>query len=346
MTVDADACQDVSAKDLRWSRVSSLRVLRMDRPKLQHYVPRFYLARFADAQGRVWVFDKSTRRSFQTAATKIACVNHFYELPHLAEDGLDPNLMERQFSHLEGAAQEVLTTILEGLANGARFVFHPEAREALALFITLQTLRTVEARTILTDFMKFATAGDPNAPDFHSTEAGRRQVHAETLWRDSFVQPLVKRIVDSIWLFGLNDSHTPFITSDHPALVKSADNRGWVSDRTILGPITGGLLGKSDPADYFVFPLSPRCVFYAYDRTVYPKHAVFENAVSPVEFTPELAEHENWGQIGMSSRFVYSSSGDFSLAEKLLKDQPWLADPNRNRLEAHENPYEAEPDDT
>jgi hypothetical protein len=40
------------------------------RPKQHHYVPRFYLERFADPEGHVWTFDKFTDKVFATSPSK------------------------------------------------------------------------------------------------------------------------------------------------------------------------------------------------------------------------------------------------------------------------------------
>ena len=42
------------------------------RPKQHHYVPRFYLERFADPEGHVCTFGKFTDKVFATSPSKLA----------------------------------------------------------------------------------------------------------------------------------------------------------------------------------------------------------------------------------------------------------------------------------
>ena len=69
-------------------------------PKFQHYVPRFYLARFVDQEGFIWVFDKTQGRTFRVKPENIAGQNRFYDLPELEQFGGARTLMEHQFADL------------------------------------------------------------------------------------------------------------------------------------------------------------------------------------------------------------------------------------------------------
>jgi len=74
----------------------------MTKAKLHHYVPQFYLRRFANEKGQFWVWDKTTDKSFSTAPKAIAAETDFYKLHGFAKMGRDPLTMEKQFSDLEG----------------------------------------------------------------------------------------------------------------------------------------------------------------------------------------------------------------------------------------------------
>lgn len=79
----------------------------MSYPRFHHYVPRFYLSRFVDENGRLWVFDKYARRIFPTTPENIAGENRFYYFDDLEAIGQDPLLMERQFADLESEARNI-----------------------------------------------------------------------------------------------------------------------------------------------------------------------------------------------------------------------------------------------
>ena len=55
-------------------------------PKQHHFVPRFYLERFTNLDGRVWTLDKVTDKVFATSPSKLARASGFYEAPALGTE--------------------------------------------------------------------------------------------------------------------------------------------------------------------------------------------------------------------------------------------------------------------
>ena len=60
----------------------------MTSSELHHYVPQFYLRRFTDRGGQLWVWDKLKDRIFQANPKKVAAENNFYWMQELADAGL------------------------------------------------------------------------------------------------------------------------------------------------------------------------------------------------------------------------------------------------------------------
>jgi len=73
----------------------------MSEPKLHHYVPRFYMRRFTDSAGRLWVLDKLSDVIFAANPNRIAAETNFYRIQELEDHGHDPLTMEKQFAELE-----------------------------------------------------------------------------------------------------------------------------------------------------------------------------------------------------------------------------------------------------
>lgn len=109
--------------------------------KRQHYVPRFYLRRFANPKGQVSVFDRQMARSYTTSVENVAVEAGFYDA--FTENGERLTLAEETLSKVEGEARHVI----EALARSTKGGLGPdqEQRETLALFLALQTTRTREA---------------------------------------------------------------------------------------------------------------------------------------------------------------------------------------------------------
>lgn len=309
----------------------------MSQPKSHHYVPRFYLAHFSDAREQIWVFDKAEKRSFRTNTRNVACVRNFYELPELEAFGLDPLTMEYQFSSLEAEMSQILKNWVVQLDHGDTLVIPDVNREIVSQFIALQLLRTVEARTLILQLC--------SKLDLHIEErsASNRKEHSTSfhsvfLWNEELIERTSDAIGERAWILGRNNCRTLFQTSDHPVLIKSGDNTGWVLDKSALN----FLVGKDafDPEDYIVYPLTPRLVMYCYDRGHYEGLDRLDGHVTPVEFTSDMVNHENSGQVGASNRFIFSLDGDFSYAEQYLAEQPWISDSSRDRFAAHSDPYD------
>ena len=129
----------------------------MNAPKLHHYVPQFYLRRFTDASGQLWLWDRDRDRVFRTRPDGVAAENNFYWHEDLAAFGHDPLAMEKQFSQLEGEVAQITGQWMEWLRDMKPMekVEVPDInRELVSLYIALQFLRTADARDTLATFVE------------------------------------------------------------------------------------------------------------------------------------------------------------------------------------------------
>lgn len=272
--------------------------------KLHHYVPQFYLRRFVDSTGRLWLWDRKRDRSFGTHPANVAAENRFYYLDEFVEHGHDPLTMEKQLSHLEGEVSLITDQWLDWLrlAKGNDKIPVPAInRELVALYVALQWLRTAEARDITATVAKNAWKREPS-------EKEKRLLHTDMLWDERLIRPTAERVKKAIWVFGRNATSTPFITSDNPIAFRTGDNSQW-------SKIWFGV-----PAMYIVFPLAPDIVMYCYPRDGrWKKLARFDRSLSPVTFTDGMAQSENTGQAFLASRFVISPRNDFEQEREFIK---------------------------
>jgi hypothetical protein len=293
----------------------------MNAPKYQHYVPRFYLARFIDHDGFLWVFDKSKGQTFRLKPENIGGESHFYDVPELEQFGAARSLMENQLAEIESEAQKITECWLRQVKDHTRVEIPDPNRDIMSLFLTLQLLRTAEARTVLVQFVQLLQRLGEVSSTYNAKEDAQ-SLHRTLLWDDELIKEFRTKIAECIWIFAFNDSGQPFYTSDHPALVKSYDNKMWM-----LGPRV------FEHGMYIVFPLTPQWILYCKEREYWHKVAKFDQAVSPVQFTPDMVNHENSGQVGMCSRFVFSNSADFRFAKEYCNLAPGVVDNNRDRFE-------------
>lgn len=278
----------------------------MSDPKLHHYVPQFYLRRFADKIGRLWVWDRDRDRVFATSPSSVAAESNFYFLPEFAKLGHDPLTMERQFSDLEGQVSIITDQWLEWIRKGKPgdpLVVPEVNREMVSLFVALQFLRTADAREILAAFA-IASGHEINS------EHERRALHTELLWTEEVFASFADRVKSCSWLFGYNDTSTPFITSDNPVAFKTADHRQWLK----AGVISEGT--------YITYPLAPDVVMYCYPNEgvwLDAQISRFDCQISPIKFNDGMVESDNTAQVFMASRFVISSTNSFTMERGFAK---------------------------
>lgn len=201
----------------------------MSDPKLHHYVPQFYLRRFVDDDGRLWVWDRDRDRIFPCAPRSVAAETNFYFLDEFAKLGHDPLTMERQLADLEREVATITGQWIEWIRArdlGEPTEVPPANREIVSLFISLQFFRTEDARSILISFAE--TTGCVTGSD-----EDKRAIHTEMLWEeDGPVRMVADRVARSAWVFGRNNTGTPFTTSDNPISFRTGDNRMWLKPRS------------------------------------------------------------------------------------------------------------------
>lgn len=276
----------------------------MNEPKLHHYVPQFYLRRFSNESGRLWVWDRDQDRTFAVKPNRVAAETNFYRLDEFAEAGHDPLTMEKQFSYLEGEVALITDQWLgwlRQLGPEEKIEVPDVNRELVSLFIALQFLRTADTRDIL------AIHGELFERKPLSVEQ-KRYLHMQMLWDEQLFRGLADRIQGATWLFGRNTTGTPFITSDNPVAFRTGNNAMWLK-ASIFSAGT-----------YSVYPLAPDIVMYCHPKEPpWDKLGCFDRCVSPVIFTEEMIESENTGQVFMASRFVFCSRNSFDLERQFAK---------------------------
>lgn len=276
----------------------------MSSPKLHHFVPQFYLRRFADENGKLWVWDRALDRVFIAKPGSIAAESRFYFHDGLHSAGHDPLTMERQFSALEHDAAVIINHWLAQArvsAPGDPLDISDDDRDTMGLFLALQAFRTADTRELL---MKLTVGADQAV---ETTDAEARERHLDLLWDEVVVDGLALRITTSTWVLALNPSSTPLVTSDNPVTFRTNDNRMWV--RGALFPA----------GTYLAYPLAPDVIMFAYpDEGEWQGSGVrrLNNTVSPVEVTSEMALSENTAHVFMASRHIVSTVQDFAWARE------------------------------
>ena len=92
--------------------------------KSQHYVPRFYLKKFANEKDQIYVLDTKTRTVFLRNISKICCENWLYEtewekaVPQMGKRVLENNI-ENELSKKEAEYAQTIRSILSRCENAS-----------------------------------------------------------------------------------------------------------------------------------------------------------------------------------------------------------------------------------
>jgi|GEM_PF-2747247 len=305
----------------------------MPRKKRHHYVPQLYLKGFCHdpKQSELFVFDKIDKRQFPSNVINVAQSRYFHDsAPKYIAEGEPPQKVEDLIAVLEGTLfkPQLETFISEVEGNGISEV----RREAMAFFLMLQMLRTNEYRQRMDALFKqglqplveFAErTGCPYPiPDLSHMDAYEQNMasywHGLLLldwigiyWRS---QPLTKHI----FLVGVNNSSTPFWTSDNPVI-----------HTCHIKPFSTWE-GLEAEGTEILYPLNHRLILVLRERTYFADDQSFDGKCK--EFTEQEVIEANANQLAQCSRQVYSPSDDWWVADEVIKLYPEICKPEHDPL--------------
>lgn len=310
-------------------------------PKKQHYVPQFILRNFARGKKkRIHIFDIKYGKSFTSHVKDAGHENNFYHHP------VDGNQMEFELGKLETQVAPVIDGII---SNGSIQHLTVHEIELIGLFTVVQMMRVNSLRESLTEMMEVISEkfkGDSIA------SGSQAEVFLTSLSeQDTKTQSIdiLKRAPQEL---------LPHILDKHLSLVKAPKGESYyISDNPIVeyNHLQGeyhGNLGLAFKGIEVHFPVSPKyCLSYLCSelvgdiRKAVAQHqsAAFMGLVPESDqadaiqmlnnidhkktqtLTSANMDYHNSLQVLHCSRFVYSSSGDFGLLEKMLKNDPSIA---------------------
>jgi hypothetical protein len=289
-----------------------------DKIKIQHYVPKFYLRNFSvkGKRPKLYCLDKTKLTESLTNITNVACEGYFY-------DGIGDvgQVNEKALSQLETKFRTPYRKVVEQQDFAC---LDAHEKWLLAAFIVTQELRTKEHREELRDMIKqtilrikekFNTDRLPREFEQAQDDEYVKALHLSTL---SDVPEYVAIVTRGMkWLLLLNETDTPYWTSDHPVNRYNDINTG-------LGTL--GLLSRGVEIH---FPLSPRLSICFCDPEA--------SRGFPDKYSADarIVEFLNHLQVKGSTRWVFSNRSGFSLAHTMLAENPLLADVHRKRCVVH-----------
>ncbi len=298
-----------------------------DQSKKHHYVPQSVLRGFSSdqAQTRIYVFDKTTMRTFTSRIYDAGCEIQFNSIK-----------VEGHTVSFEGLFQtndDQLARLLNTIRSKRCLAqFTPEDRIALSEVVAAQMVRTKMVRTTMRSVVQqlsesLMEAGiDPGEVDGFSIptdEEIRRTALASFLDLQGIVGSLQEK---------------------RPILIHSSNSKVfWISDNPVVlhNSFPYGERGLNAPGIEVYFPLSSDLVLGFLCPSIELKiqqllsidHLGVDRQKSEeiyrglregnsVSMGPGTVQFLNELQVLSSSRFIYSSNDDFEQAREILQDQP------------------------
>jgi Protein of unknown function (DUF4238) len=297
------------------------------RTKKPHFVPRFYLDRFADANGNLWQYDLELKKVIGSEAEKIGLAGNFYS--PLKADGTRNDSLEGLLTDIESFA----APLFERLEQGENFI--GEDRDAIAVFLATQYLRSpvmvsigaelyakaIHRLTAITMSNDMAFKENMDKLDVErgksTTDAERENIRIWMSKEDRYSLSVIKHAGLSVlgsapqlaelfanltWLV-VEPKGQHLITSDSP-VVRSYDPKTF---SPTYGD--GGFFNKTM---YVTFPLSPtRMLEMSWKKPItLPKIVVSDK---------EQGKFYNRQRVSWFDRFLYSSERDDGVMRLGLK---------------------------
>jgi hypothetical protein len=272
-----------------------------------HFVPQFYLRNFGD---KLFFYDKTDQSIKQSEPQNLALMKNFYGPP----DKKKSSQIETAMSQLEGDANSAISKIImtENYSD-----LSDKHKAAIYSFVALQYLRTQEARSRITEVVKNVIneiAKHMGVTDWEVkvTDDGKTSMHLDIM---KYFAPIAAVIGHMGIIIFVNDTKVPFWTSDNPVVLSNE-----------LEQFPWGNLGIASKGIEVHLPLTPRLEICFYDPTTYydlpEKASVDEEGVI----------RQNYLQTINSTRFLFSNTNEFYMANEYLKSYPDAKKEDRRRL--------------
>jgi len=248
-----------------------------------HYVPQCWLAGFTDSgekDGMLWVTDLGRKKQWQASPNNAGHIRDFYRL---SDEQLDPVMIEKAFSKIEGEVAPILRTLDQELrAPGV------EEFSVLLPFIALQWARVPAFRPLVFNVLD-SVAREKLAQELKSEETWKRALKKAGIAEDApgaAYESMMEFYRDGRFSVNVQTEwyvQQTFKAAEH--ILPTLAGRSW---RVAISP-SGGFIGSDNPvvldgpknemrgfknAEIIMYVLSKHVVIYSTHK---PEPAAFVN---------------------------------------------------------------------
>lgn len=222
--------------------------------KNQHYIPKFYLRNFSfeTNQKQIGVFNITNQIFIRRAKLKTQGSKNFF----YGEDGK----IEDYLSIIEGGLAAIIKKIIQ--SENLPLKLSSEHFE-LMTFLTLTDFRNpVRIQSMAGMFDNMKKRLNELDPNFDTGKVFPEYTHEETVKQSlSFTHEIIETIADLDYKLLINNTKTPFITSDFPIIKYNQflEQRKWPNSKS----------GYSVTGLQIFVPITPKHVILFFDSGIY-----------------------------------------------------------------------------
>lgn len=300
----------------------------------QHTVPQFYLRQFANENGLLIAYDKSTGKNFAVRVQDAAQKHGFFSVPEIDGDSGSGQFAETLLQRYESPAAKAVRKVLKAIGSGVLKVISEENRLILAEFMAVQYQRGQVARSRMAElnraFYKIAQLlpDSPQLQELSPAVDGKEltRYHLESGLKPERIQTYAEVLKGHVWGLHINRTGVPFYTSDSPLVLHTH----------VREPGFG--IGLGSYGVEVCMPLTPHCMLVLTEREwmskANPGYLKRDAHAWSME-NPENVTFYRSIQVRDAYRFVYSQmENDFELAEEMCTSHPEIRQLDRPRTVA------------
>lgn len=308
--------------------------------KKEHYIPRSYLRQFSklgsqnskkDRFNKFLVYDKWTKKRYNSTVYDCACENYFYDLNNIKNEKYK-KIVENYFANdIEGCFSDLIRKFVE-ICNQREnrykaLISNKREREDFSYYLVIQLLRTrkfrdIQARImepIIINRLRCYKAYKENCLhqtfdlDIEKVNINAKKYQLQTLFNNEILNELSGFVASSYWTFQYNETSTPFIISDNPVC--------W-THHIIGGDSNSRIAPFISPWFEIYFPLSPKIVLYIYreNSIIFKKVGKrYSNRLVTID-KPNIVDIINQFQYIMAYKKIFINPDNSELLEKYCVD--------------------------
>ena len=233
----------------------------------QHTVPVAYLANFGinGNKGRdstVFFYNILEQKHGKSGIEAFPVEKLFYDIEELGDQ---KKILEKLFCHFEGELASLLNNLFSLICidpevrESSTIPLNARQKDAMAAQIAMLITRTRAYRDSYESIYQQIKEGIASTPIPEYGETEFKRIHNTELLSMGLSNYYANMFNDRNWLFIINHTNTPFITSDNPVVM--IDHR---KDKRWPAP------SASDEVTYYV-PISPLIAIEIFDKSVLKK---------------------------------------------------------------------------